>query len=432
MDRLINSGIQISSLVKITGLCFLFFTCQPAWSAEGNHSPLIYDIEKLNIIREKVYNHVYPYKNAFESLVARADSLLSTGPFSVVNNGPVPPGGDDHDYSSMSPYWWPDTSRPDGLPYIKRDGVVNPERNAYDKIPFATLGETVEILGLAYYYTGEEKYAGKIREMTRIWFIDVKTKMNPNLTYGQFIPGRTKVRGVGIIESRVLMTIAEAVLLIYDSEAWSSQDHETLVNWYSAYLDWLINSENGIDERKRQNNHGSWYDVQVAYLAVFTGRMDIAEKRIESLMNQRIPVQIEQDGSQPLELARTRSFNYTVFNLSALCTGAEIAKNIDIDLWHYVAEDGKSIRLALDFLIKNAIENGPWPFQQISSPGFSESFLRVLLLACQNYDAARYLNMLNWFSLNKTIKSKEILVTGVEGLEDVLKKKEPADVSPVR
>lgn len=29
---------------------------------------------------------------------------------------------------SVGPYWWPDPSKPDGLPYIRKDGHKNPER----------------------------------------------------------------------------------------------------------------------------------------------------------------------------------------------------------------------------------------------------------------------------------------------------------------
>ena len=29
---------------------------------------------------------------------------------------------------SVGPYWWPDPSKPDGLPYIRKDGHKNPDR----------------------------------------------------------------------------------------------------------------------------------------------------------------------------------------------------------------------------------------------------------------------------------------------------------------
>jgi len=374
--------------------------------------PLLYNFEKMTFVKEQIATGQYEYMEAYYNLLFLADSSMNVGPFTVVNTGKVPPSGDQHDYSSMSPYWWPDSSKKDGLPYINRDGVVNPERNSFDKIPFAALGESVTFLSLAYYYSGQEKYAERASYLLKTWFFDPDHKMNPNLTYGQFIPGRSRVRGVGIIESRVLMYLAEASILLEPSSFWNDKDHVSMVDWYSQFLDWLLTSENGIDERIRKNNHGSWYDAQTAYLALFTGRNEIAIERFESIKDKRISTQIADDGRQPFELVRTKTLNYTVFNLLALTTAAELAKNIGIDIWNYSTEDGRNIELGLNFLVKNAIEEGPWPFKQITNIGFHEGILRLLLLADQNLEGKRYLNALYKLPVDKVLSSKELLVTG--------------------
>ena len=75
---------------------------------------------------------------AFEALTAQADKMLGEGPYSVMDKQQTPPSGDKHDYMSVGPYWWPDPSKPDGLPYIRKDGewlwansgvASNPERD---------------------------------------------------------------------------------------------------------------------------------------------------------------------------------------------------------------------------------------------------------------------------------------------------------------
>ena len=48
-------------------------------------------------------------------------------PPSVMDKGVTPPSGDKHDYMSQAPYWWPDPTKPDGSPYIRKDGERNPE-----------------------------------------------------------------------------------------------------------------------------------------------------------------------------------------------------------------------------------------------------------------------------------------------------------------
>src|SRR5262245_17435085 len=60
---------------------------------------------------------------ALAALLADARKALATKPISVTQKSALlPPTNDKHDYFSLSPYWWPDPSKPDGLPYIRRDG----------------------------------------------------------------------------------------------------------------------------------------------------------------------------------------------------------------------------------------------------------------------------------------------------------------------
>jgi hypothetical protein len=44
----------------------------------------------------------------------------------------TPPSGDKHGYLSEALYWWPDPSKQDGMPYIRRDGETIPTRSGAD------------------------------------------------------------------------------------------------------------------------------------------------------------------------------------------------------------------------------------------------------------------------------------------------------------
>src|SRR5580698_1413289 len=94
---------------------------------------------------------------AYEQLLNDADKLLSYKPVSVMDKTGLPPSGDKHDYMSIAPYFWPDPSKPDGLPYINKDGQHNPEssdeRNTNGPA-FARMSRDVETLALAWYFTG--------------------------------------------------------------------------------------------------------------------------------------------------------------------------------------------------------------------------------------------------------------------------------------
>src|SRR6185437_12347626 len=70
--------------------------------------------EKKNRLREKDPALIPAYRQ----LLQDADKLLDQAPLSVMQKTAIPPSGDKHDYMSIAPYFWPDPSKPDGLPYI--------------------------------------------------------------------------------------------------------------------------------------------------------------------------------------------------------------------------------------------------------------------------------------------------------------------------
>ena len=127
-------------------------------------------------------------KKGFEELIKAADAALTFRPVSVIEKQNNPPSGNKHDYMSLAPYFWPNPDTKDGLPYIRKDGQVNPEVSNYkDKEYMPKLCSVLETLGLAYYFTNDERYAKHASKLISVWFIDTATKMNPNLNFGQAV-----------------------------------------------------------------------------------------------------------------------------------------------------------------------------------------------------------------------------------------------------
>ncbi|WSQ06935.1 alginate lyase family protein [Streptomyces sp. NBC_01231] len=307
-----------------------------------------------------------------KTLTARADKWLNQGPWTVVDKPRPAPGGDVHDYLSQAPYWWPSTpptsDNPWGCPYVQRDGERNPEVDTgTDRQDVEKVFDSAYDLSLAWYYTGEKRYAVKAGQILRTWFLDPATKMNPNLNHAQFIPCKYDGRAIGIIDFSQSYTSVLDALAIMDTGAagWTRTDRTGMAQWNTDFLDWLKNSDFGKQEGAATNNHGTFYDMQVAALAYATGDKDLARRTVLSARSTRIAPQIAADGSQPQELARTRSWHYSTFDLVAYTRLAAIGGHVGVNLWKYRGPDGQSLFKAVDYLLPAATGAAAWPHPEL-------------------------------------------------------------------
>lgn len=332
-----------------------------------------------------------------EDLILEADEALEKGPYSVMNKTLSPPSGDKHDYMSLGPYWWPDPDKKDGLPYINQDGVINPESldKSSDQPRKGRMSSSARRLALAYYFTGDEKYAKHAALLIRTWFLDPETRMNPNLNHGQGIRGVNDGRGIGIIETVSFVRIVDAVGLLKPSPHWSDDDEKAIKAWFAEYLEWMTTHPYGIDERGQHNNHGTYYDVQIVCFSLFTGNTAAAKRVLGEVGSKRISSHIMKDGSQPHELERTRSFQYSCYNLRGFFDLARMGERVGIDLWDFKVGGKPALRSALDFLVPFANPAKRWPYEEIK--GVSPDLLVSLLSqAYIKYQDDRYLEALKF------------------------------------
>lgn len=305
---------------------------------------------------------------ALAKLEADARRAMQQSPSSVVTKAVTPPSGDKHDYMSQAPYFWPNPDKPDGLPFVRRDGERNPEINKItDHLALDQMERAVVTLSLAYYFREDEAHAAKATQLLRVWFLDPATRMNPHLQYAQFIPGVNTGRGIGLIETRGLTAVVDAIGLLAGSKSWTSSDQKGLEAWFGKFLQWMHESQNGKDENTAKNNHGTFYDVQAMSFALFVRRNSLAKEIAETAKEKRIALQIEPDGRQPLELARTKSWSYSNMNLDGLMLLARLAENVGVDLWNYRTRDGRGIRGALEYLDSYANGDRQWTYQNVGS-----------------------------------------------------------------
>ena len=327
-------------------------------------------------------------KKGFDELIKAADAALTFRPVSVIEKQNNPPSGDKHDYMSLAPYFWPNPDTKDGLPYIRKDGQVNPEVSDYkDKEYMPKLCAVLETLGLAYYFTNDDRYAKHASKLISVWFIDTATKMNPNLNFGQAVKGENDGRGAGLIDTRHLIKVIDAVSFISSSAAWTSSQDKQLKSWFAQFLNWMQTSKNGTAELKATNNHGIWFDAQRLSFALYTNNKKNANEVIESA-KKRLEKQMNADGLFPAELARTTSLHYSLFVVEAFLKVAQLSTNAGVDFWSFTANNGNSLQKACDTLLPFLMQQKKWTGEQIKPFNYDEAIPFFAALAnkknCQN------------------------------------------------
>ncbi|MEP9400546.1 alginate lyase family protein [Sphingomonas sp. VNH70] len=300
-------------------------------------------------------------------LVADADRYLTVRPRTTTSAiAPRSPGG-PKDYYSEADYWWPDPANPAG-PYVRRDGLSNPDKFDAHRDAMIELSLAVPALVAAWRLTGDRRYARHAETFLDAWFVDPATAMNPNLQYAQAIIGVNTGRGIGVIDTLHLVEVAQAVMVLEGAggvavPARFGLTHDRAIrDWFAAYLQWLTTSSNGTEERDERNNHGTCWALQAAAFARLTGDTAVIAFCADRFRERLIPDQIAPDGSQPLELARTKPFGYALFNLDALAALARIASTPGDDLWRFATPDGRSLAGALAFLYPFLRDKRTWPY----------------------------------------------------------------------
>lgn len=324
-------------------------------------------------------------ETALRQLRLNAEAAMTEGPFSVTHKEMPPPSGDKHDYVSYGRYWWPDPAKPDGLPYIRRDGESNYTllENG-DRDRFGRFVDAVRALSLASYFYEERRYADRAAELIRVWFLDPETRMNPHLNYAQGIPGKSEGRSLGVIDTRDFITVLDAVAVLAHQATISQTDQQGLQDWFSEFFVWLQTSELGRGEAAAKNNHGTWYDAQAARIALFVGDEDAARRIVAFAARERIAEQFAADGAQPDELSRSQTLHYTYFNLEGFSVIARLGERLGIDLWSE-SSLGVGLEPGIRYVVPFTHSERPWPHPQTHPFALSLGAQGLLRMASVRY-----------------------------------------------
>lgn len=331
-------------------------------------------------------------KSAEEKLLGHltemADLALQRGPYSVVDKLSLPPSGNPHDYWHPAPYWWPNPCSEDGLPYVWRDGqrvpgttLYEPDSELYDRTRLQRLFDDTTVLALAWRATGRTQYAEHGAKLLTRWFIDPESRMTPNLRYAQVQRGHNFDEGQsnGIIEMKDMYFFLDAVRILCRAGVLDESEQHKLKIWLRRYLDWLLESLQGLGEHDARNNHGTCYDLQVAAIAAYLGDFKQLHFTFRD-SHERILDQFDVDGRQPHEMQRTLTAHYVCFNLQSWVNLAILAERCGQNLWNGVTSSGQRLGKGFEW-VAPFIAGSAWRWPQLET--FDKSRYLPLYFACR-------------------------------------------------
>ena len=368
----------------VIGLVFLFlYSC-----IEKN---------KVPIITEKEQNYI------IETATNYLDSLPVTVTAAICNRS----AGNAHDFYSEGDYWWSDPKNQDS-PYIRRDGQTNPENFVAHRLAMIRFSQIVGMQTSAYLLTGDSKFAEATQKHLEAWFVNNKTRMNASLLYVQAIKGRVTGRGIGIIDAIHLIEVARSVEIMENNNLLPEKSLAEIKSWFSEFVTWLTTHRYGIDEMNAKNNHGTCWVMQVGAFARLTQNTEVLKFCRNRFKTVLLPNQMGKNGSFPLEVVRTKPYGYSLFNLDAFMTCAEILSDENNNLYKFSTPEGLNMKLGAEFLFPYIKDKNSWPYEP-DVMYWDEWPVRqpFLLFAGKAYDNQDYIE--TWKSLEGYPKTGEVL-----------------------
>lgn len=318
----------------------------PAVVFDAVHPNLYLNQLEIDELKTHIADNREPWKSAYNDFISQVDKYLSLSPGSVTDNG----GGN---------VWKTDS------PYLT-DGIYNPFANRKDYLIGNKVSDAILYLGLAYQLTGKSEYADKAIQLIEIWFIDEATALQAGTGSGN--------------EIEMWITMPSAfygIDLLWNYPAFSVNNKHALQSWAEA-------SANRIRGLQHKNNWENWrlvYLMALAHTANDKGTMDYAIEQWKSITEH----QIDEKGLMRKELGRTLSLNYSIFALSPMAQGAEIARHYGVDLYGYRNSHDQGLETVFDAYVPYLLDTSSWPYQQIR-PFDATTGISVYELAYSRYD----------------------------------------------
>lgn len=330
--------VRTASVFLLGAVCVQAAASPMTLVSEGEADPL-----RSAITRKEAWT-----QEATVHLRLQAERRMKEGAWSVTFERPRGIDLDPHEYYSDAPNWWPNPDDP-ASPYVFREGRANPDRFSANRAALFSMSNAVFALGAASYLFDDARYGQRAAQILNTWFVNPKTRMNPNLEYAQGIRNLNLGRPAGIIEGRIFIRAIQGMEFLIEAGNWDAKDQAAVRKWFEEYLHWLTQSRNGLEEKNSGDDYASWWTAQVAAVSTFVGDA-VTEKMAFDFYRDRIFArQIRIDGSAPREEAGATLLS-SVFNVDAFTTICRIAEVQGVDLWSVRAKNGASLATVIDAL----------------------------------------------------------------------------------
>lgn len=328
-------------------LCYVIFVC--AALADDPSRSVWLDESRLLELREEVNQNIEPTLSAWRVLQRDADSALEREP--------------------QAPERW-------YVPGFYRDA----EGHRSAKNVLQNDANDAFKLALAFRMTDERRYAQVAARLIRAWpatVEEISLEDDSTLSFSYHFPA-----------------MIFAADLLRGAPDWTDEDEE-------AFISFLRDKALALNTMNRSNNWGNWGLTLVMAAAVYLEDEALFNEGIER-WKYFIAHQIDEDGSLPHEIHRNegqRGLWYTHFTLFPQTIAAEIARVNGVDLYDYVAPNGRSLRQAFETVAPWSLHLDTFPFLadpnagHIANPRYI-SYFEILNARWPNEAATRLLEEL--------------------------------------
>jgi hypothetical protein len=296
------------------------------------HPNMFLNSTEIAAVIAKIQAGESPWKEAYSSLISRANGYLTANTVSVTDGGPLGASGDKHIFATGNGY--------------------GGDRADYQAAH--TLQKAVRTLALAYSLTGDAEYADKAIQYIYDWTTNPGTKMRPDLLEGLESPGQPRLD-----VSITLPGMYYGADLIWNYPGWHADEKAAFVDWVETLMNEYYKPAHG----QCGNNWQDWKHLMYAASAVILQNEAYLEDAF-SLFKEALPCKMNDDGRMEQEYTRggNGGISYTLFSLNPMLQIAEIARHHGEDLYSY--ESGsKSLERGMDYVTPYCINPSSWPWQ---------------------------------------------------------------------